>query len=82
MDKKGTRYRKHSPEFKLNVLKRHLQDGISVVVLAQEYQLEPKLIRTWRALFLKQGEDGLKAKPKGRRKGSPANRSKTEFSSE
>lgn len=83
MAKKGSRYRKHSAEFKTRIVKRHLQDGISVEVLAKEYQIEPKLIRIWRTLFLNLGEDGLKAKPKGRPKGSPAiDRPKTEFSSE
>jgi transposase-like protein len=74
MSKKGSRYRKHSQEFKLGVLKRHLKDGVSVDLLAQEYQLELKLIRTWRTLFVNHGENGLKPKPKpkGRPKGTPA----------
>lgn len=71
MAKKGFRFRNHSKEFKLAVVKRHLQDGVSVELLALEYQLEPKLIRTWRTLFVNHGEEGLEPKPKGRPKGSP-----------
>jgi transposase-like protein len=83
MAKKGSRFRKHSMEFKLDIVKRHLQDGISVEVLAKEHQLEPKLIRSWRSIYLEHGEDGLKPKPKGRPKGSPAAvQPKTEFASE
>lgn len=83
MAKKGSRFKKRSPEFKAEILKRHLKDGVSVEILAKEYQLEPKLIRTWRSLYLEHGEEGLKPKPKGRPKGSPATgRPKTEFASE
>jgi transposase len=83
MAKKGSRFRKHSYEFKLEIVERHLQDGISVEVLAKDYQLEPKLIRTWRTLFVNLGEDGLKAKPKGRPQGTPSiGRPKTPFASE
>jgi transposase len=67
----------------LEIIKSHLKNGVSVGKLAKEYELEPKLIRTWRTSYLEHGEQGLAAKPKGRAKGSPAvGRSKTEFTSE
>jgi transposase len=83
MAKKGSRFRKHLYEFKLEIVKRHLQNGVSVEVLAKENELEPKLIRTWRTSYLQHGEQGLEAKPKGRPKGSlTVDQLKTEFTSE
>jgi transposase len=83
MAKKGSRFRKHSYEFKLEIVKRHLQNGVSIGVLAKENELEPKLIRTWRTAYLQHGEQGLEAKPKGRPTGSLAvDQPKTEFTSE
>ncbi|WP_219638795.1 transposase [Cohnella sp. CFH 77786] len=83
MAKKGSKYQKRTPEFKVEIVKRHLLEGVSVEILAKENQLEPRLIRTWRSLYVKDGEDGLKPKPKGRPKGSPAiGRPKKEYVSE
>jgi transposase len=82
MSKKGSRHRKHSQDFKIMIVEKHLNDGISVNVLAAEYQLEPRLIRGWRTVYLEQGPEGLKPKVKGRPKGTAGiGRPKTQFSS-
>jgi transposase len=83
MSKKGSRHRKHSQEFKVQIVERNLYDGISVNDLATQYQLDPRMIRRWRSRYLEQGIDGLKPKAKGRPKGtSGIGRSKTRFDSE
>ncbi|MBA4495519.1 transposase [Paenactinomyces guangxiensis] len=83
MSKKGSRHRKHSQEFKVQIVEEHLIEGISVNVLAVEHQLEPRLIRNWRTIYLEQGAEGLKPKAKGRPKGTLGmGRPKTNFSSE
>lgn len=83
MAKKGSKFQKRTPEFKAEVMRRHLQEGVSTEVLAKEYQLEPRLIRAWRTLFLEHGPDGFKPKPKGPPKGAPAlGRARTQFASE
>jgi len=83
MSKKGSTHRKHSQEFKVSLVEKHLQEGISVELLAAEHNLEPRLIRSWRTVYLQQGALGLQPKAKGRAKGTPAiGRPKTTFSSE
>jgi transposase len=83
MAKKGSIYRTHTQEFKTSIVEQHLHHGVSIVRLAAEHQIEPRLIRSWRTAYLEQGTDGLKPKVKGKAKGTIGiGRPKTAFSSE
>ena len=58
-------------EFKLDAVRR-FQAGESKVALAKELQLSsPQLIEKWARQYRAEGEDGLRAKPKGRPKTNP-----------
>ncbi|MED4603073.1 transposase [Paenibacillus validus] len=83
MSKKGSIHRKHSQEFKVRLVEQHLKEGISIEILAVQHQLEPRLIRSWRTIYIEHGASGLQPKAKGRPKGTPAiGRPKTTFTSE
>ncbi|MEU5853675.1 helix-turn-helix domain-containing protein [Saccharopolyspora shandongensis] len=58
--------RSFSFEFKLSVVERFLA-GEPASELAAEYDLSsPKLVKTWARTYRREGEDGLRPKPKGR----------------
>lgn len=58
-------------EFKLDAVRR-FQAGESKVALAKELQLSSaQLIQKWARQYRAEGEDGLRAKPKGRPKTNP-----------
>jgi transposase len=57
----------YSFEFKLDVVRRVLDDGATVDQLAHEYELSSgKLVQSWVRAYRRHGENGLKPKPKGR----------------
>lgn len=57
----------YSFEFKLGVVRRVLEDGITVDQLAGEHGLSSgKLVQSWVRAYRRDGEDGLKPKPKER----------------
>lgn len=82
MGKKGVPHRRFTQEFKVQVVRENLDDGKSIDVLASQYEIEPRLLKQWRTIYLTQGEEGLAAKPKGRPSGSVLGRPKTIFESE
>jgi transposase InsO family protein len=43
--KKGSRFRKHSQEFKLEIVKSHLKNGVLVGILAKEYGVKQSMSR-------------------------------------
>jgi transposase len=58
---------RYSFEFKLDVVRRVLDDGATVDQLAHEYELSSgKLVQSWVRAYRRHGADGLKPKPKGR----------------
>ncbi|WP_249124305.1 helix-turn-helix domain-containing protein [Saccharopolyspora erythraea] len=64
MSKPGKR--SFSFEFKLAVVERFLA-GEPASELAAEHDLSsPQLVKTWARMYRRQGEDGLRPKPKGR----------------
>jgi transposase-like protein len=70
---KPTRSR-YSFEFKLGVVRRVLDEGVTAEQLAHEYELSSgKLVRSWVRAYRRHGEEGLRPKPKGRpaKSGSP-----------
>jgi transposase len=57
----------YSFEFKLDVVRKVLDEGARADQLADEYKLSSgKLIQSWVRAYRRHGEDGLKPKPKGR----------------
>lgn len=61
----------YSFEFKLEVVRRVVDDGASAEQLAREYALSSgKLVESWVRAYRRFGEEGLKPKPKGRPPGS------------
>ncbi|OBF30434.1 transposase [Mycobacterium sp. ACS1612] len=60
----------YSFEFKLDVVRRVLDEGATADQLADEYTLSSgKLVQSWVRAYRRHGEDGLKPKPKGRTPG-------------
>jgi transposase-like protein len=55
-------------EFKLDVVRQFIDDGITAQQLAREYELSSsQLVQAWVRAYRRHGEDGLRPQPKGRR---------------
>ena len=60
--------RSFSFEFKLEVVRRYLEDGATAIQLAREHELSsPKLVESWVRLYRREGADALRPRPRGRR---------------
>jgi transposase len=58
---------RYSFEFKLDVVRKVLDEGVTVEQLAHEYELSSgQLVQSWIRAYRRHGEEGLKPKPKGR----------------
>ena len=51
--------KQYSKELKLELVKKHLEDGISYWKLGKEYGIEPSIFRRWGHKYVILGEDGL-----------------------
>ena len=51
--------KQYSKELKLELVKKHLEDGISYLKLGKEYGIEASIIRRWGHKYETFGEDGL-----------------------
>ena len=51
--------KQYSKELKLELVKKHLEDGISYWKLGKEYRIEASIIRRWGHKYETFGEDGL-----------------------
>ena len=57
----------YSFEFKLDVVRRALEEGVSYAQLAKDHELSSdRLVQSWVRTYRRLGEDGLKPNPKGR----------------
>lgn len=63
---KNTKY--YSAEYKLKVIKQHLEDDISVAVLTRETRIQYRMLKQWFEDYQRRGEEGL---PPPRKRGSP-----------
>ena len=54
--------KQYSKELKLELVKKHLEDGISYWKLGKEYGIEASIIRRWGHKYETFGEDGLEKK--------------------
>lgn len=67
--KKGiaaTKY--YSEEFKLEVVKRHYEDGATIVELVKETGIQYRMIKEWLSRYAKEGYAGLTTRKRGRPK--------------
>lgn len=67
--KKGiaaTKY--YSEEFKLEVVKRHYEDGATIVELVKETGIQYRIIKEWLSRYAKEGYAGLTTRKRGRPK--------------
>ena len=62
--KKGQKKRVWTPEQKLEIVHKHLDDHISVKKLEKEYQVEHSTICRWTKEFLEGGELAFEPKPR------------------
>lgn len=67
MGKKGVPHRYWSSEEKLRIVKRHLDEHISVKQLGREENVDHSLICTWVKRYREEGEEGLRSKRVGNR---------------
>lgn len=66
MGKKGVPHRKWRKEEKLAVVKKHLDEHLSIVDIEKETKIRHSLISEWVKRYLEDGEDSLETK-----KGNP-----------
>lgn len=61
---KNTKY--YSAEYKLKVIKRHFEDGISVADLTRETGIQYRMLKQWFSDYQQKGEAGLTNRRRGR----------------
>lgn len=67
--KKGiaaTKY--YSEEFKLSVVKRHYEEGVTIAELVKETGIQYRMIKEWLSRYAKEGYAGLTTRKRGRPK--------------
>ena len=78
MAKKGQKFRKHSPEFKLSVILDMRENHLGLRETGRKYSISASVILKWERIFLEEGAEGLMKERRGRasaasgtRKGRP-----------
>lgn len=61
-----TRY--YTEEYKLSVVKRHYEDGATIVDLVQETGIQYRMIKEWLSRYAKEGYVGLTTRKRGKPK--------------
>ena len=61
---KNTKY--YSAEYKLKVIKRHFEEGISVADLTRETGIQYRMLKQWFQDYQKRGAEGLSTRKRGR----------------
>ena len=62
---RGGKNRSYSPEYKLKIVKRHIEDYESLPVIAEEEGISDGMIANWCRVYRAKGFDGLSTKRKG-----------------
>ncbi len=62
---KGGKNRKYSAEYKLSIVKRHLENYESLLSIASSENISHGMIANWCRAYNENGADGLKPKKKG-----------------
>ena len=60
MAKKGQKYRKHSPEFKLSVIMDMRENHLGIMETERKYDVKHNVISKWERIFLEEGAEGKK----------------------
>ncbi len=68
---KSTNY--YSKEYKLKVVKRHFEDGITTADLTRETGIQYRMLKQWFSDYQHKGLEGLTQKKRGRPRKSQAN---------
>lgn len=68
---KDTRY--YSEEYKLKVIKRHFEDGVTTADLTRETGIQYRMLKQWFSDYQHKGLEGLTKKKRGRPRRSQAN---------
>ena len=58
MAKKGQKYRKHSPEFKLSVIMDMRENHLGIMETERKYDVKHNVISKWERIFLEEGAEG------------------------
>ena len=66
MAKKGQKYRKHSPEFKLSVIMDMRENHLGIMETERKYDVKHNVISKWERIFLEEGAEGLMKERRGR----------------
>ena len=66
MAKKGQKFRKHSPEFKLSVILDMRENHLGVCETEKKYNIQHSVILKWERIFLEEGAEGLMKERRGR----------------
>ena len=66
MAKKGQKYRKHSPEFKLSVIMDMRENHLGIMETESKYDVKHNVISKWERIFLEEGAEGLMKERRGR----------------
>ncbi len=61
---KSTKY--YSAEYKLKIVKRHFEDGISVADLTRETGIQYRMLKQWFTDYQRHGEERLNTRKRGR----------------
>jgi len=62
MGKKGVPHRKWSKEEKLDIIKKHLDEHMSIKELGKEHRIDNSLVSVWLKRYLEEGPEGLTPK--------------------
>ena len=66
MAKKGQKFRKHSPEFKLSVILDMRENHLGLRETERKYNIGHSVILKWERIFLEEGADGLMKERRGK----------------
>lgn len=63
---KKKRYRRYSPEFKREALKRAAEEGVTDVIVCEELGISARQLRRWRDEYRLLGDDAFPGQGRGR----------------
>ena len=63
---KRKRYKRYSPEFKREALKRASEEGVTDVIVCEELGISARQLRRWRDVFRLLGDDAFPGQGKSR----------------
>lgn len=70
MAKKGQKFKKHSPEFKLSVILDMRENHLGLMETERKYDIHHSVIAKWERIFLEEGAEGLMRERRGRASGA------------